>query len=188
MFALSLAVAAALLSPARDPEHFYTCEMQRGNVFAYARLSEAGALSWGWFVWSPPGFTQLSLSRHWDLARRDVRALLSYRYGRGRRIRFAIDDVAGTRLLLTEPVRARDRVFSHSLPWDQLRAMASHSGSLQIRVIAGDGVVVDTYAISLAQLDGADQEAAQITGDFAAMVADYRNRCDSSRDIIFLVG
>lgn len=199
MFALSLAMAVAPLSPVRDPYYYYDCEIERstplGNFSATSRIDGKGVVEHRSFYWSRgPALPKLSLARHWgSIYGQRVSASVGHFYGkRGQRVRFSFESLSGERLLLTDPIKRRDQYFFHSMAWDQIETMTRQSGGLRIRTIveggAEHGVVLSDYVLSVADLDQIDRDAAQLTADLAAMMADYKNQCSDSRDVIIMIG
>lgn len=195
MFMLSLAMAATLLSPVRDPEHYYECKIERstplGSFRGDARISEAGVLAYTSFYWSgPQGLPKLSISRLWgSLFGTKILSGVAHFYGRrGQRVRFSFETLAGETILLTDPIRRRSGYFSHPLTWDELGGMARRAGSLRIRTITLDGSVLSEHVITAADVDQVDRDAAQLVTDLDAMVADYKNQCSSTRDAIIMIG
>lgn len=192
---LSAALFAPTLANARE-RHHYDCKVEReaalGQLEASSRVSEGGVPQYVSLSWSfPTELSPLSLSASWFGWHGEQPALssASHFYGRrGQRIRFHLTSAAGEILLRSERLeRNRSRFFHYTIPWDTLRSVAARVGVLHIRTVEESGSVISELRVSSDQLEQVDRQAAQLSRDFAAILANYQAECESTRDAIILV-
>lgn len=197
----ALSLLGARAATAAKEDDYYDCLLvhpsAEGNIEVSSRLSTAGKPRFRSLIWRSSSFSRLMMLGSWSPEPAGPksgpgRMLMSYFVERAHqrglfrfRIGAALQGGAIQVLVASDPIRPdRDGSLYFGLDWNAFRALVRGTALLEIAVIGPHGEVLDRRHLAGNGFDFVDSQLAPALAEFDAMVADYRNKCDFSGDMI----